>query len=85
MHRAFGSIGLFSFPVKQTIGMINMLIQHYRAGTALTLKMTTSIEALQLEIGCIGSLFDENYDELHHLTTACWTKSLWERLQNRTT
>jgi hypothetical protein len=80
MHRAFGSIGLFSFPVEQTIGMINMLIQHYGTGTTLALKMTESIEALQLEIGCIGSLFDENYDELHHLATACWTKSLWERL-----
>ncbi len=76
MHRAFGGIGLFSFPVKQTIGMINMLIQHYGVGTTLTLKMTASIEALQLEIGCIGSPFDENYDELHHLANACWTKSL---------
>jgi hypothetical protein len=80
MHRAFGGIGLFSFPVEQTIGMINMLIQHYGTGTTLALKMTASIEALQLEIGCIGSLFVENYDELHHLATACWTKSLWERL-----
>jgi hypothetical protein len=79
MHRAFGGIGLFSFPVKQTIGMINMLIQHqhYSTRTTLALKMTA---LLQLEIGCIGSPFDENYDELHHLATACWTKSLWERL-----
>ena len=76
MHRAFSGIGLFSFPVKQTIGMINMLIQHYGAGTTLALKMTASIEALQLEIGCIGSPFVENYDELHHLATASWTKSL---------
>jgi hypothetical protein len=80
MHRAFSGIGLFSFPVEQTIGMINMLIQHYGAVTSLAKKMSTSIEALQIEIGCTGSPFVENYEELHLLTTLCWTKSLWERL-----
>ena len=60
--------------------MINMLIQHYGAGITLTRKITASLEALQLEIGCVGSSFVENYDELHLLATACWTKSLWERL-----
>jgi hypothetical protein len=50
MHRAFGGIGMFSFPVEQMIGMINdMLIQHYGAGTTLAKKMTASMEALQLE------------------------------------
>jgi len=80
LHRAFGGIGLFSFSVEQTIGMINMLIQHYGAGTTLARKITASLEALQLEIGCTGNPFDENYDELQILATACWTKSLWERL-----
>ena len=80
MHRAFGGIGLFSFPVEQTIGMINMLIQHYGAGTTLAKKMSASIEALQLEIGCTGNPFVENYEPLHLLATLCWTKSLWERL-----
>jgi hypothetical protein len=70
MHRTFGGIGLFSFPVKQTIGMINMLVQHYSAGTTLAKKMTASIEALQLKIGCIGNPFVENYEELHLLATS---------------
>jgi hypothetical protein len=82
LHRAFGGIGLFSFPVEHTIGMINMLIQHYGVGTTLAKKMTASMEALQLEIGCIGSPFGENYNELHLLATACWTKSLWEKLHH---
>ena len=60
--------------------MINMLIQHYGAGTTLARKITASLEALQLKIGCVGSPFAKNYDELHILATACWTKSLWERL-----
>jgi len=57
-----------------------MLIQHYGTGTTLARKITASLEALQLEIGCVGSPYAENYDELHLLATACWTKSLWERL-----
>ena len=80
MHRAFGGIGLFSFPVEQTIGMINMLIQHYGAGTTLAMNMSALIEVLQLEIGCIGSPFVKNYEELQLLATSGWTKSLWERL-----
>jgi len=60
--------------------MINMLIQHYGAGTTFVRKTTASLEALQLEIGCVGSQLAENYDKLHLLATACWTKSLWERL-----
>ena len=57
-----------------------MLIQHYGAETTLARKITASLEALQLEIGCVGSPFAENYDKLHLLAPACWTKSLWERL-----
>ncbi|KAL3795721.1 hypothetical protein ACHAW5_004491 [Stephanodiscus triporus] len=76
LHRAFGGIGLFSFSVEHTIGMINMLLQHYGAETTLAQKMTASMEALQLEIGCISSPFGENFDELHLLATACWIKSL---------
>ncbi len=55
-----------------------MLVQHYGAGTTLAKKMTTSIEALQLEIGCICNPFVENYEELHLLATPGWAKSLWE-------
>jgi hypothetical protein len=69
IHRTFGSISLVSFPVEQTIGMIDMLIQHYGAGTSLAKKMSVSIEALQLKIGCTGSPFDESYDDLHILAT----------------
>jgi hypothetical protein len=81
-HRTFGGIDLFSFPVEQTIGMINMLIQHYGAGTTLAKKMSALIEALQIEIGCIGSPFVKNYEEFQLLATSGWTKSLWERLHS---
>jgi hypothetical protein len=64
MHRAFGSIGLFSFMVEQTIGMINMIFQHYGAGTTLAKKLSASLEALQLKISCIGNPSEENFDNL---------------------
>jgi hypothetical protein len=80
IHRAFGGIGLFSFAIEQTIGMINMFIQHFEAGTTLVKKFTATLEALQLEIGCIVNPLLENYDDLGVLATACWAKSFWERL-----
>jgi hypothetical protein len=71
----FGGIGLFCFAIEQTIGMINMLIQHFEAGTTLAKKFTATLEAMQLEIGCIGNPLLENYDNLGVLATACWAKS----------
>jgi hypothetical protein len=45
-HRAFEGIGLFSFAVEHTIGMINIFIQHYGAETTLAKKFSASLEAL---------------------------------------
>ena len=80
IHRAFRSVGLFSFAVEQSIGMINTFIQHYGAGTTLAKKLSAYLEALQLEIGCIGNPLKENFYQLQSLATPCWTKSFWERL-----
>jgi hypothetical protein len=80
IHRAFGGIRLFSYAIEQTIGMINMFVQHFEAGTMLAKKFTAMLEALQMEIGCIGNPLLENYDDLGGLATACWAKSFWERL-----
>ncbi len=81
-HSAFGGVGLFSFVVEHTIGMINIFIQHYGAETTLAKKFTASLEALELEIGCLGNPLKENFNKQHLLATLCWTKSLWERLHN---
>ncbi len=80
IHRAFESIGLFSFAIEQTIGMINMFVQHFEAGMTLVKKFTAMLEAQQIEIGCIGNPLLENYDNLRGLARACWAKSFWERL-----
>jgi hypothetical protein len=56
--------------------MINIFIQHYGAETTLATKFSASLEALQLEKGCLGNPLKENFDELHLLATPCWMKSL---------
>jgi hypothetical protein len=66
--------------VEHTIAMINMFVQHYKAGTTLAKKFTAMLEALQIKIGCIGNPLLENYDDLNCLAMACWAKSFWERL-----
>jgi hypothetical protein len=60
--------------------MINMFVQHFEAGTTLAKKFTATLEAMQLEIGCIGNPLLENYNDLGVLATACWAKSFWEQL-----
>ncbi len=80
IHRAFGGIGLFSFAIEHIISMINMFIQHYRAGTMLARKFTALLEALQLELGWAGNPLWENFDEKDLLATECWMKSFQECL-----
>jgi hypothetical protein len=80
IHSAFGGIGLFSFALGHTIRMINMCILHCGAETTLTKKLSASLKALQLEIGCIGNPLEETFDKLQLLATPCWIKNLWERL-----
>jgi hypothetical protein len=70
-HRAFGGIGLFSFAVEHTIGMINIFIQHYGAENTLVKKFSASLKALQLETGCLGNPLKENFEGLHLLATPC--------------
>ncbi len=60
--------------------MINMIIQHYGTETTIAKEFSASIEALQLEIGCIGNPLSKAYNKVHHLATQSWIKSLWEQL-----
>jgi hypothetical protein len=80
LHHIFGGIGLYSLPVEHAIAMINILIQHYGAETTLAKKFSASIEALQLEIGCIENPLNKVYNKFHLLATHSWIKSLWEQL-----
>ena len=80
LPHAFGGAGLFNLQVEQTIGWINMFLQHFGLDSTLARKFMASLEALQLELGCIGCPFEENFGRFGHLATASWVKSFWERL-----
>ena len=78
--RAFGGAGLFDLTIEQTIGWVNMFLQHYGMDSSLAGKFRASLEALQLELGCAGCPLDADFSRFGHLATPCWVKSLWERL-----
>jgi hypothetical protein len=80
LHRTFGGIRLFDLAVEHTIGIINIFVQHYGAGTTVGLKYSALLEALQLEFGCTGNPLKEDYDRYHWLATNNWVKCFWERL-----
>jgi hypothetical protein len=63
LGREFGGIGLFNFMVEQFIGWIKIMPQHFYTATTLSHKITASIEALKLEVGCRGNPMNENYVE----------------------
>lgn len=71
LPQAFGGIGLLSFPIEQMICWLNMIIQHFGVPSTLGLKFSASLEALQLELGCLGNPLCESYAELGHLATPC--------------
>ena len=78
----FGGAGLFDLQVEQTIGWINIFLQHYGLDSTLARKFRASLEALQLELGCCGCPLDVNFTRFGHLATPCWMKSFWERLSH---
>ena len=81
LPRAVGGIGLRNVAIEQLIGWVNMLLQHYGTTTTLSRKCGASLEALQLEIGCLGNPLEENFKERGILATPCWLAAIWERLE----
>ena len=82
LPNAFGGVGLRNVAIEQCIGWINMLLQHYGTTTTVGLKCMASLEALQLELGCLGNPLEENYVVKGILATPCWMVAIWERLQH---
>lgn len=77
--REFGGIGLYSLEVEQTIGWVNMILQHYGVNNTLGKKCKMSLECLQLEIGCAGNPLKENFCQVGQLATNGWWKAVWEQ------
>jgi hypothetical protein len=79
LPREFGGIGLYNLSVEQFIAWMETLLQHYGAGFTTSKKLEASLEAMQLEIGCMGNPLDEDYATLGILATEGWVKAVWER------
>ena len=82
LPRAFGGVGLLSFPIEQLIAWVGMLLQHFGVPSILGRKFQASLEALQLEIGARGNPLEESFAVYGALATDCWFKSVWERLDH---
>jgi len=82
LPRAFGGIGLRNLAIEQFIGWMNMLLQHYGSPTTVGLKLSASLEALQLELGCLGNPLSEHYGNIGILATPCWLVAIWERVHS---
>ena len=80
MPPAFGGVGMLSLPVEHTISAINLLVQHFGTPSIVGKKMSASMEALQIEIGCQGNPLELDYSIYGNLATKCWLQGLWEKL-----
>jgi hypothetical protein len=76
LPREFGGIGLYNLSVEQFIAWMETLLQHYGAGFTTSKKLEASLEAMQLEIGCMGNPLDEDNVTLGILATEGWVKAV---------
>jgi hypothetical protein len=53
-------------------------MQHWGMPTPIGQMLQASMEALQLEIGCVGCPLNERFQPLGPLATHCWLRSFWE-------
>ena len=78
LHNSFGGVGLLSLSAEATIARVNLFMQHWGMSTPIGQMLQASMEALQLEIGCVGCPLRESFYPLGPLATHCWLRSFWE-------
>ena len=81
LHSTFGGVGLYSFCTEQLIERLNLLLQHYNTGSALSKRLSTSLAYLQLQLGTNECSLDLDYSKWGHLAPLSWVKMLWRTLQ----
>ena len=80
LHSSFGGVGLLSLSTESVISRINMFLQHWGMPTPIGDMLEASMEALQLEAGCVGCPLNENFYPMGQITTHCWLRSFWEMI-----
>ena len=78
LHSAFSGCGLLHLPTESVISRLNMFLQHWDNPAPIGSAMRTSMECLQLEIGCRGSPLSEPFSFMGPHCTHSWGRSFWE-------
>ena len=81
LHSTFGGVGLYNLVTEQLIERLNLLLQHYKAGSSLSGKLDASLAYLQIQLGVNVCPLDLEYDRWHYLAPLSWIKMLWRTLQ----
>jgi hypothetical protein len=80
--REFGGAGMYKLTAEQCIGWIDALLQHFGSRSIIAIKMKAALEAIQLEIGCMGNPLEERFELRGKLATWGWITAIWERMSH---
>lgn len=78
LHAAFGGCNLLDLGTESVIACVNMFLQHLGNPTQLRHLLRTSMEYLQLEVGCQGCPLHEPFEPMGEICTHSWLRSFWE-------
>jgi hypothetical protein len=77
----FFGVGLLDLAMEVTIARINSFVQHFSTDSIIGVTLMTSMEYLQLELGCNTCPLSESYEHFGMLATRSWLKAFWQGLQ----
>ena len=69
LHSAFSGCGLLDLAEESTIAWLNTFLQHWGNPSPTSIALRTSMECLQLEVGCRGCPLDEPFSFMGPHTT----------------
>lgn len=72
LNSAFGGCGLLDLATEVMISRCNMFLQHWDNPVPLGDSLRTSMEYLQLELGCCGCPLLEQYEPMGQFCTRSW-------------
>lgn len=80
LHTAFGGCNLLDLGTESVIARLNMFLQHWDNPSQLGHILRTSMEYLQLEVGCQGCPLHEPFFPMGEICTHSWLRSFWEMI-----
>ena len=78
LHPVFSGCGLLHLLTESVISRLNMFLQHWDNPAPLGQALRSSLECLQLEVGCQGCPLAEPFSFMGPHCTHSWVRSFWE-------